>query len=334
MSPAITIRKVVLFGVALVLLSCGGKSSDDAANAFENGNYKLAIQLYSEALQNDPANTHYKERIALCYMYRGLEYFNTTGNVKSFSGNFEKALEFIPEQTSQEFKQIYSDMLFRLSDAYISAKPQNEIEREDFINKAITDLNEALNQNPGNHAADSLLIKIKMDNFEKMFEKGKKFYTEAEKTGKEELYFSAEYYLKEAAEFDAHNDEVKKLLSKTREKSLPLINVNDDIALAIGDYTYQNNQLIIDLRIQNFLTNPLQVDVDKFELVGADGRIYSPDKETMAGKLKSKSMRNTTLDQKKNYLDGLLVFPVSKNVKLDYLTYRADQTRVTKKYFP
>ena len=324
----------MLLGVALVLISCGGKSSDDAAKAFENGNYKLAIQLYSESLQNDPANTHYKERIALCYMYRGLEFYNTTGNVKSFSGNFEKALEFIPQQTSQEFKQIYSDMLFKLSEAYITAQPQNEIEREDFLSKAITDLNEALEQNPGNHPADSLLIKIKMDNFEKMFEKGKKFYTEAEKTGKEELYFSAEYYLKEAAEFDVHNAEVKKLLSKTREKSLPLINVNDDIALAVADYTYQNNELIIDLRIQNFLTNPLQVVVDNFELVGANGKIYAPDKDAMAGKLKNKSIRNTTLDQKKTYLDGLLVFPVSKNVKLDYLTYKAEQTRVTKKYFP
>ncbi len=325
---------VFLFFTIMALVSCGGSQSEDAESAYQNGNYKLAIQLFSEALQKDPGNPTFKERVAVCYMYRGLEFYNSTRNVKSFSGNFEKALDFVPEETSPEFKQIYSDMLFKLAEAYISTTPQNEIEREDFLNKGITYLDEALFQNSENRSADSLLAKIKQDNFQKMFDKGNKFYNDAKKSGKDELYFSAEYYFKKAADFDIYNKEAKQLLSKTREKSLSLINVNDDLALAVGDYTYQDNRLILDLRIQNFLTTPLAVNISNFVLVDADGKSYSPDNETMSGKLKGKSIKNGTLDPKKTYMDGLVVFPVSKNTKLDYLTYRSDHGKVTKKYFP
>ena len=318
----------------LIFLSCGGSQSDDAENAFQNGNFKLAIQLYSEALKGEPDNRFFKERVALSYMNRGFEFYTTTGNVKSFSGNFEKALEFIPEESSPEFKELYSNMLLKLAEAYIKSTPQNEIERENFLNQAIVNLDEALFQNAENRVADSLLEKIKSDNFQKMLDKGKNFYSEAIRTGKEELFFSAEYYLKKASEFDMRNDEVKKLLAQTREKSLPLINVNDDIALAVADHTYQDNRLILDLRIQSFLTTPLQVDIGKFELIDTDGNVYHPDTEAMSGKLKDKSIKNVTLDQKKIYADGLIMFPVSKRIKLDYLTYRADKARVTKKYFP
>ncbi len=334
MTPTKYYRIVLLSFGMLVFLSCGENKSDDAENAFQKGNYKLAIQLYSEALKGEPENRFYKERVALSYMNRGFEFYATTGNVKSFSGNIEKALEFIPEESSPEFKEIYSNMLLKLAEAYIKSTPQNEIERESFLNQAITYLDEALFQYTGNRAADSLLEKIKSDNFQKMLDKGKNFYSEATRTGKDELFFSAEYYLKKASEFDMHNDEVKKLLAQTREKSLPLINVNDDIALAVADHTYQDNRLILDLRIQNFLTTPLQVDIGKFELIDKDGNVYHPVTEAMSDKLKEKSIKSVTLDQKKTFTDGLIIFPVSERIKLDYLTYSTDKMRVTKKYFP
>jgi len=313
---------------------CGGNPAEEGQKAFESGNYKMAIQLFGEARKQDPANQMYSEKIALAYMYRGNEFFKKTKNIKSFTGNFEKATNLIPESPSAEFKKSYSEMLFTLADAYINTKPQNEIQKEEFLNNAITNLEEALYQDEGNAQADSLLAKIKTDNFQKMLDKGKDFYDKAAKQKNYDMYFSAEYYFKKAAYFDIHNDEVKKLLAKTRKKTLSVLNYRDDLAIAIAETQRQNGKMIIDLRIKNYLTDPVNIDINNFQIYDLDGNIYPIDKKWMEGKLSKNSMKNTTLDQKKTHVDGIIVISIPKNVKPEYLAYKIDDDKATKKYFP
>jgi len=325
---------IVLTILAVAMNHCGGNTAEEAEKAFQNGNYKVAIQLFGEARQQNPDNPLYNERIALSYMYRGDEFFTKTGNIKSFEGNFEKATNFIPETPSPEFQKAYSDMLFKLARAYMKSTPQNDIQKEEFLNNALSRLEEALFQDESNRQADSLIAKIKLDNFQKMLHKGKDFYEKAGKQKNYDLYFSAEYYFKKAAYFDIHNEEVKKLLSRTREQTLKVLNYRDDLAIAIAEYQRKDGHIVMDLRLKSYLPDPLEINVDNFELYDIEGNTYRLDKEWMSKKLAKGAMKNTKLDAKKSFVDGIIVFNMPQKIKLEYLAYKINDDKVSRKYFP
>lgn len=332
------LARIVLFiGVGLLsfmYLHCGGNPSEEADNAYQSGNFKMAIQLYGEAAKADPENQTYKERIAISYMQRGKEFFDKTKNIKSFTGNFEKATEFIPENPSPEFKKSYSEMLYILADSYMSSTPENDIQREDFLNSAITNLEEALFMDEANKAAEDLLAKIKADNFQKMLDKGKDFYDKATKQKNYDLYFSAEYYFKKASDFDIYNDEVKKLLSQTRKQTLSVLNYRHDLAIAIIESKRQGDSFILDLRVKNFLPEPVEINVDNFKIYDMEGNSYPLDKAMMEGKLSKASIKNTTLDTQKSFVDGIVVLAMPASVKPEYLSYNDGKKPETRKYFP
>jgi tetratricopeptide (TPR) repeat protein len=234
-SSILTIFVLIIF----ILSQCGSNPAEEGEQAFQKGNYNLAIKHFLEARKQDPSNNILNEKIALAYMYRGEELFSKTKNIKSFSGNFEKSNDFIPENPSVEFKENYSKILYSLAKGYNDSNPQNDIEKEEFLNKSITYLEEATFQDESNSQAAELLEQIKTENFQKMLDKGKDFHNKARKQGKNDLYFTAEYYYKKAAYFDIHNEEAKKLLSKTRGKTLSILNIQEDLAIAIADYAWE-----------------------------------------------------------------------------------------------
>lgn len=324
----------VITALSIMCIHCGGNPAEEGEKAFQSGNYKMAIQLFSEASKSEPNNQTYNERIALSYMHRGHEYFATTKNIKSFTGNFEKATKYIPAEPSGEFKQLYSEMLLDLANAYISTPPENEIQKEDFLNSAISNLEESLFQDENNSKADSLLAKIKVDNFQKMLDKGKDFYDKAQKQKNFDLYFSAEYYFKKASDFDIHNEEVKKLLSQTRKQTLSVLNYRHDLAIAIIETKRQADKFILDLRVKNFLTDPVKINVENFKIVDLEGNQYAIDKEMMDGKLSKASIKNTTLDPTKSYVDGIIVITIPEKVKPEYLSYQNENQPETQKFFP
>lgn len=328
------VLSVILISFSFSLFYCGGNSAEEAEKAFQSGNYKMAIQLFGKAREQDPNNQMYNEKIALSFMHRGLDFFKKTNNIKAFAGNFEKSSEYIPESPSPEFKISYSAMLFKLGEAYIKSKPQNDIQREEFLNNSLTNLEEALFLDENNTSADSLMAKIKVDNFQKMLDKGKDLYTKARKQKNYDMYFSAEYYFKKAAYFDVHNEEVKDLLSATRKRTLPVLNYRDDIALAIAETKRNKNKLILDIRVKNYLTDPIEVNIENFKIFDLEGNTYPIDKAWMEKNLGKSSLKNTKLDQKKTFVDGIIVLSVPKNIKPDYLSYKVSDSKESKKYFP
>ena len=325
---------IVVGVLSFMYLQCGGNPSEEAENAFQNENYNLAIQLFSEAAKAEPDNPTYKERIAVSYMHRGKEYFDKTKNIKSFTGNFEKATEYIPENPSPEFKKYYSEMLYVLAESYMASNPENDIQREDFLNSAITNLEEALYMDETNKPAEDLLAKIKADNFQKMLDKGKDFYEKATKQKNYDLYFSAEYYFKKASDFDIYNQEVKKLLSQTRKQTLSVLNYRHDLAIAIIETKHQGDSFILDLRIKNFLPEPVEINVDNFKIYDTEGKTYNLDKALMDGKLSKASIKNTTLDTQKSFVDGIVVIALPNGVNPEYLSYNDGKKPETRKYFP
>jgi hypothetical protein len=266
-------------------------------------------------------------------MYRGEELFSKTKNIKSFSGNFEKSNDFIPENPSVEFKENYSKILYSLAKGYNNSNPQNDIEKEEFLNKSIAYLEEATFQDESNSQAAELLEQIKSENFQKMLDKGKDFYSKASQQRKNDLYFTAEYYFKKAAYFDIHNDEAKKLLSQTRAKTLSILNIQEDLALAIADYARESNVMILDLVMHNYGMSPIDIDITKFELVDLDGNSYFIDKSTMNKKFANESLKSNKLAEMKS-LEGYIVFSVPKKTKIEYLGYKLNDEKEVKKYFP
>ena len=330
----ILLSLAILFALSLMTMQCGSDPAVEGEKAFESANYNLAIKHFLEARKSNPAEKQtFEEKIALSYMLRGKSLYERSQNVKSFSGNFEKSLEYIPENPSDYFKKEYSNILFALGSGYLQTKPENEIQKEEYLNKAIQYLEDALYNDENNTSADSLLERIKADNFQKMLNKGNDFYSKAQKTKNGDHYITAEYYFQRASYFDIHNDEAKKMLAKTRAKTLSVLNNREDFAMAIADMNRQSNSLILDLTIKNYATSPVDIDINKFELVDLDGKTYPPDKKMMESKFKGKIMKNQKLAELK-FADGIIVFSIPSKVKIDYLGYRLYEDETVKKYFP
>jgi hypothetical protein len=166
-----------------------------------------------------------------------------------------------------------------------------------------------------------------------MLNRGKDFYTKAGKTNNGDHYITAEYYFQRASYFDIYNDEAKSMLSKTRKKTLSVLNNREDFAIAVADMNRQRKSLILDLTIKNYATSPVKINVDSFELVDLDGNFYSLDKTMMGTKFKGKTMKNQELPELK-FADGIIVFAIPSKVKIDYLGYRLNEDETVKKYFP
>jgi tetratricopeptide (TPR) repeat protein len=330
----ILLSVVMLCSLMLFLIQCGSDPAVEGEKAFESANYNLAIKHFLEARKSNPAEKQtYEEKIALSYMLKGKTLYERNRNVKSFSGNFEKSLEHIPDAPSDFFKKEYSKILFALGQGYQKAKPENEIQKEEYLNKSIQYLEDALYNDENNASADSLLEKIKRDNFQKMLNKGEDFYTKAGKTNNGDHYITAEYYFQRASYFDIYNDDAKKMLSKTRKKTLSVLNNREDFAMAVADMNRLSKSLILDLTIKNYATSPVKIILDNFELVDLDGKSYSLDKTMMGTKFKGKTLKDQELAELK-FADGIIVFAIPKRVKIDYLGYRLNEDETVKKYFP
>ena len=180
----------------------------------------MAIKYLSEAKKATPENPAIQEKLALAYMLKGKDLHKKTNNIAAFTGNFSKGEEFIPAEPTPEFQVEYSNLLFDLATAYQNTRPENDVQKEDFMNKTIAFLETAIGYNPDHAEAEGLLNQIKSDNFSAILEKGKKLFSQAKKEDNKDLYFTAEYYFKKANNFDPENKEALELLSSTRKKTL------------------------------------------------------------------------------------------------------------------
>lgn len=321
--------------LAIYLFNCGGESPvEEGMKAFQNSDYSTAIKLLLSARNSVSDFDIYAEKIALAYMYRGEELYSKTYNIKSFIGNYEKALKYIPSNTSNNFRQNYSKILLALGGAYLEAKPQNELQLDQFLDQAIMHLEEALVQDSTNVEAGNLLTKVLQDNYEKWLAKGKDYYAKAQKRRDVDLYFLAEYYVKKAADFKHDDQEVAALHSKIKEKTLAVLNYRDDVALAVADQHNHEGKLFLDVTVKNYLVTPLSLEISKFQLVDKKGNSYKMDKNLMKNTFVERSIKNTQLDENKTYVDGLLIFNVPANTRVDYLAYQIDDNKVSRKYFP
>jgi hypothetical protein len=273
------------------------------------------------------------EKIALCYMRHGEMLYNKAKNIKALSGNFEKGVQLIPEKTSDEFKKEYSRLLFVLGEAYNNAKPENDIQKSEYLDNTLNYLDQALYEDENNKAAEDLLQSVQEANFEKMFTQGQDLYEKAQKTNNDNLYLNAEYYLNRANKFAQGDNRVAKLLSKVREKSITVPNISGEMGFAIADYDRQPNSTIIFVYLQNYISDPVTINSKNFELMDPDGNTYPLDPEMMAKVDQTHLLKTKTIKEMET-AEGIIAFKVAKNIKLDYIGYLLDSGKIVKKNFP
>jgi len=326
---------ILFFFLAILIFVsffCGSSAFEDGKAAFDKGDYNMALKYFIEAKKEQADNQEISEKIAICYMMKGKELFEKTNNVKTFQGNFTKGEEFIPDVPSVEFEKTYSDLLLVLGQAYNNAKPENDIQREDYLIKSISVLEGALVYNHENKNAEDLLSSIKSENFLSMLEKGKSLFTQAKKQRNNDLYFAAEYYFNKANNFDPENKDAKKCLSETREKTLNVADVKQDLALAIVDRNFSKGSYLIDVEIVNNTTESTTVKPDNFNLVDKNGNSYHLDRDLMA-QLKDKSLTEKNVSDRKS-TGGILAFKMKTEQAIDFLEYKLSDQKSVKKYFP
>lgn len=324
-----------VFLIPVILLYCGGNPAEEGKAAFDRGDYMQAINLFTQAKNENPDQPQYDEMIALSWMFRGEQLYSRTKNINTFSGNFEKGLMFIPETVSPEFKTKYSEMLYKIADAYMNSDPANEIQAEEFQSKAVDYLKTACVEDENNQAAWDLLDKIKKENFQSMFDKGKTYFSQAKSTKNSALYLIAELYLAKATDYDPDNQEAAKLLQDTRKKTINMINTDPsygEIALAIADSKFLEGIFIVDVDVANNLRQPAKLIIENFVLADKDGNIYNTDQSVLT-EFKDKQIKDAEIPALKT-ISGWVGFKVNKGISPDYLSYQIADDKIVKKYFP
>ena len=328
---------VLFLLISILLFHCSSPDySAEAEKAMQNANYGEAIKLWEKAKQQENYNNSNDQRMALAYMLKGQELYSKTRNVRSFVGNFDIGQSFIPEETTAEFKKQYSQILFELGKAYNIAKPKNEAEKEDFFSLSISTLKEALHKDSTNVEAGKLLTEIKQNYFQGLIDKGKESYNKGVKTGNVNLYFTAEYYLKQAMEFESANTEILSYLNKVESKTLSVLNYRDGLAMAVLKQEYQKDDLVVYIVIKNYLTESVSVKLENFKLVDKTGGSHSvyPKGMKVQELFGGKVLSDTTLASNQTEIDGLLVFNMPEKPALSYLSYQIKKNKESRKYFP
>jgi len=327
---------LILVILAFSSTFCGPNLEEEGKKAFSNGDYTQAIKLLIKAHEEDPINRTYYDLICLSYLYRGEELYQKTRNVDAFEGNFEKVTKYLPANPTVEFNKKYAKMLVSIASAYHSAKPKDDDKKELYHENALARVKQAMAIDSTNNSADSLLAQLKVDFFQNLVDKGEGYYKKAGRTGNADLYFTAEYYLKEAKEFEPNNKNINNLLNKIVQKTLPVLNYREDVSLAVAGFSRERKAIIMNLSIKNYTSEAISLNLENFRLVDRDGNKYGVSKDEMKKRelFGETCIKNTILNQKNPSASGLIAFNAPKDANFAYVNYYIGGNKTAKKVFP
>jgi hypothetical protein len=275
--------------------------------------------------------------IALSYLLRGDILFKKTGNLDVLKGNIKQAKKYFPGNPSDSLRAKYSKILYSIAEYHMNTKTKSETEAENLYHQAVLALKEALLQDSTNNEAKILMVKIKDKNFQRLIDKAKSLYNRGERTGNVDLYFSAEYYLNNAAEFDPDNYDIKLYRSRIKRKRLGVLDYREGLSLAVLSYKQESKKYVINLAIKNYLRDSVAINLNNFELVSSKGDTFYVHEREMKGRVLfgEKCIENITLSRQNPYTEGTIVFLVpEETINVAYLAYKMNDNRIIRKYFP
>jgi hypothetical protein len=331
-------KKVILLVFifcGMMIFSCGKDFAAEGMEAYNDGNYSDAIKLLSQALAEDSTNLAFKEKVCLSYFYRGEELYLTTKNVKTFSANFTEGQKFLPANPTDAFIKEYANQYVKLASAYASVKVKTEEEKDYYFDQALTTVKEVINLDSSNTEAQNLIVSLKESHFQGLIDKGKDLYNKARRTKNYDLFFSAEYYLKEAKKFEANNPQINDLLQKITAQTLPALNYREEVSIAVAGITHERKALIMNLSIKNYSEKPVNLLINNFTLVDTQGKDYFVNEHEMKKRelFGETCISDTILNNSHPMETGLIAFDVPDGVKIKYVNYQLNPQKSARKYF-
>jgi len=314
---------------------CGTDYAEEGRKAYNNGNYSDAIKYLNLAMKADSTSDEFDEMISLSYFKRGQELYKTTRNLKAFNANFFEGKKFLPAQPSQEFTRQYVQIYVELASAYATAKGKNEQERDDNFDQALSAVKEAIAIDSTYTPAESLLVSLKEEHFQGLIDKAKELFNKAGRTRNYDLYFSAEYYLKEAEKFEKNNQQINTLLQQITRQTLPVLNYREDISMAVAGITRERKALVMNVSIKNYSEKPVNLMVKKFILVDTDGNNYYINEQEMKKRelFGETCIADTILNGSHPMETGLIAFDAPKEIEIEYIAYQLNGSKTVRKYF-
>jgi len=319
----------------LILMHCGTDYAQEGIKAFQNNDYSEAIKHFTLALKEDSTNRSYDEMICISYLERGKELFKNTRNLKALDGNFKKSQKYLPLNQSKEFKDTYTDMHVFIAKAYITARASSKDEKELNFEHALDAVKTALTLDSTSTTAESLLVSLKESHFQGLIDKGKNLYNKARRTRNPDLYFMAEYYLKEAQKFESNNSQINNLLQKITKQTLPVLNYREGIALAVSDLVRERKAILMTLSIKNYTSQKINMVLTNFTLVDNQGEVYPVNEHEMRKRelFGEACLTDTVLNSANPSASGIIAFNAPKNIEIAYVNYKIDHKRTSRKFF-
>ena len=326
---------LILTVFLLTIFQCGGSKLQEGDEQYASGQYTQAINSYLVYKKENPQATDVSSKIALAYFNKGKQLYDRSRNIDAFAGNYEKAQDYIDDSFTAEQKKEYSSLLYDLAIAYRKTRPNNDIQEEQYFNNTLDYLGMAIENDPQNMTADSMLNKIYVENFQKMFDKGVSYFNRAKKQKNNyDLYLNAEYYFKKAVRFDSSNEEAQKYLSDTRKETLGILENVQPLSFCVTGYKIDNNKntCYIAVAAKNYSNDPMTIDLNALTLNAADGKVFNVDMKKTAEL--EKALKENTEIKAYDIVEGQLVYNLEPDTKLEYMAYSYDDQKSVKKYFP
>ncbi len=329
------LQNILLSFLCLFTIYCGTDYAEKGKMAFENKDYSEAIKNLTLALKDDSTNHLYDEMICISYLQRGKELFSKTRNLKALNGNLREAQKYLPTSQSNELKSIYAETYVYLAKAYITARASSNDEKEQNFENALNAVKGALSIDSTNVTADSLMISLKESHFQGLIDKGRDLYNKARRTRNPDLYFTSEYYLKEAQTFEAENPQIISLLQKITKQVLPVLNYREGVSLAVSGVTRERKAILMNLSIKNYTAKRINLVLNNFTLVDNQGQIYPVNEHEMRKRelFGEKCLADTVLNSANPLASGIIAFDAPPEIVISYVNYKIDKNKVSRKFF-
>jgi len=320
---------------SMMVVYCGTDYAEEGRKAYNNGNYSDAIKYFTMAKKADSTIHEVDEMLSSSYFRRGQELYKTTRNLKAFSANFLEGKKFLPANLSQKFTRQYVKVYVELASAYAMTKGKNEEENDNNFDQALSAVKEAIALDSTYAPAESLLVSLKEEHFQGLIDKAKDLYNKAGRTRNYDLYFSAEYYLKEAEKFEKNNSQIKNLLQQITRQTLPVHNYREDISMAVAGITRERKALVMNVSIKNYSDKTVNLLVSNFTLVDTDGNNYFINEQEMKKRemFGEACIADTILNSAHPMETGLLAFDAPKEIEIEYIAYQLNGSKSVRKYF-
>jgi tetratricopeptide (TPR) repeat protein len=260
---------IAAFLCLLIIIGCGKPPMEKGDEAFKQQKYSEALKYYLEAVKEMPDNNVLKEKIATTYFKQGEIFWEKRRILRGIEARVNSGLSYVPENPTPEMKKTISETYLTLALAYKNAKAENPFQKRQFFNKALESLEQSLLYDSTNTEANNTLAQFKDENFQEMLDKGISTYRRGSRDRLQ--YIAADYYLTNALKLDPENEDAKRYLRLSRQKSLDLLDPGQNVPIAVTDQMENTEYMAYLVAAYNQMPDPITISASNLYLIRKNG---------------------------------------------------------------